>query len=73
MKLTKNMRVSRYGDVEAEQFADHLLGLGSGNCPKCKEPDSIFVENFVSCVTATQERIDAVFPNLSATIQTQSG
>ena len=58
------MRVSKYGDVEAGQFAEHLLELGSGNFPVCKEPESIFVENFGSCVTTIQELIDAVFPNV---------
>ncbi|KAK3747085.1 hypothetical protein RRG08_046472 [Elysia crispata] len=53
---------SKYGDVEAGQFAEHLLDLGSENFPVCKEPDSIFVGNFGSCVT-TQELIDAIFPN----------
>ena len=64
MKLTKSMRVSKYGDVEAGQFVDNLLDLGSGNFPICKEPDSIFVGKFGSCVTTTQERIDVVFPNV---------
>ena len=61
MKLTKHIKVSKYGDVEAGQFTDHLLDLGSGNFPICKEPDSIFVRNFGSFVTTTQELIGTIF------------
>ncbi|KAK3787192.1 hypothetical protein RRG08_058136 [Elysia crispata] len=62
MKLTKNMRVRKYGDVEAGHFAHYLQDLGSENASICK--DTIFVGNFGSCVTNTQDLIDAFFPNV---------
>ena len=63
--LQTNMRVHRYGNEAAGQFADQLLAIGNGKFPIKTNPDVIQLpQNMGTFVFNTSELISRVHPDL---------
>jgi len=62
--LTTNMRVHLRGEEGAADFAECLLAIGNGTCPRDKKGSMPLTDNFCRPVSSRDELIDMVFPNL---------